>query len=136
MKKNIKLVLSALLISVCLAGCGSNSDTIAPEKKVAELESENAGPKEQYGQETSNDDTNPNDYDEYITEQLVRTSLGIPAEATIQISYGQPSYYEGSDTYLIWAKVKGTGKYENYMASGSFEVGSGELYSVLGWENH
>lgn len=134
MKRNIKLVLSALLMSVCLAGCGSNSNTAESEKKTAELETENAELKEQNGQETSNDDIKPNDYDEYITEQLVRKSLSIPAKATIQISYGEPSYYEGSDTYLVWAQVKGTGEYENYMASGSFEVGSGKLYSVLGWE--
>lgn len=105
MKRNIKIVFGALMLSVCLAGCGSNSDNAELEKKVAELEAENDSLREQLGQETENDDANPSVdvSDTDIPEITVEASGVAGADVTWEYGGGVLIFRgTGETTYFGW----------------------------------
>lgn len=74
------------------------------------------------------------DYNPVITEQTVREALGVPAEATVTIEYGEAYYNEGAGCNFVCAVVTGTGDYNGYSATGEFEITEGWLGGgVLVW---
>lgn len=76
------------------------------------------------------------DYNTKVTEKNVRSALQVPTDVTVKIKYGKKYYRESFGRYLVYVSISGIGKYEGYMATGAFDVYSGEIESeIFLWYN-
>lgn len=142
MKRNIKIVFGALMLSVCLAGCGSNSDNAELEKKVAELEAENASLREQLGQETENDDTNPSvDVSDTDIPEITVEASGVAGDDVTWEYGGGVLIFRGTGEttdFFCGDDYKFHRPYEEYVKSivqvyfedGITYIGSGVIYDM------
>lgn len=72
-----------------------------------------------------------NDYNSIVTVKRVRTTLRVPSDAKVKITYGKKYYKRSFGRYLVYVSVNGTGKYKKYHASADFDVKTGEICSSI-----
>lgn len=108
MNKRLKFLVSALVISAVVTGCGNKSDNASLEKRVAELETENARLKEQLGQDYSQDDAGTKKEENGTEIPQIEVEASGVAGANITWEYG--------GGVLIF---KGTGEMTNFQCDWS-----------------
>ncbi|GEM_PF-6468513 len=75
------------------------------------------------------------DYNDILTESLIRKTLDIPEDADIQIKYSEDLHTRGGveEAEFVYVEANGTGEYDGYHAYGEFNIVNGGAMGIMAW---